>query len=88
MALSFQPFDDITYLSRKMCLSPNEIWQLPHSHYLAYVRHNWIFDLQQTEEGREYLEKVERYINPRRNADLSAIRSFGGYKPAQGVGDK
>ncbi|WP_117161433.1 hypothetical protein [Paraliobacillus sp. X-1268] len=79
MASAFELLSDVTYLSRKMHISPNDIWELPHSHFLAYVRHNWIFDLQETEEGREYLEKAERYQNPRTKADISAIRSFGGY---------
>lgn len=78
----FDIFSDITYLSRKMNISPDEVWQLPHSHYLAYLKFNVTYDLQQTEEGREILDKFERYMNPRTEPDLNAIRNFTGYKKA------
>lgn len=77
---------DVTYLSRKMSISPTQIWQLPHSHYLAHLKWNVTFDLQESEEGREILDKFNRYMNPRTDADLEAIRRFTGYVTKE-VGD-
>lgn len=37
------------------------------------------FDLQQTEEGQETLDKFNRYMNPRTDADLGSIRQLAGY---------
>lgn len=71
---------DVTYLSRKMNVSPHEVWELPHSHYMAYLKHNITFDLQETEEGQKILDNFNRYINPRSEADLVAIRQFGNYQ--------
>lgn len=74
----FDVFGDVTYLSRKMNITPEEVWRLPHSHYLAHLKWNVTFDLRETEEGREILDKFNRYMNPRTEADLGAIKAFVG----------
>lgn len=71
-----------------MNISPFEVLQLPHNRYLALLKHNHIFDLQQTKEGREYLDKARKYQNPRKHADLSAIRQLGGYNTIKKEGDE
>ncbi|UOQ47735.1 hypothetical protein MUN88_17025 [Gracilibacillus caseinilyticus] len=70
-----------------MNITPNDVWKLPHSHYLAFLKHNVTMDMQETEEGRDILKRFERVNNPRTHADYSAIRAFGGYS-TQKVGDK
>lgn len=77
---------DVAYLSRNMSASPQEIWSLPHSHYLAYLKHNVTLDLQETEDGRKLLENFKKYMNPRVDADLSTIRGLAGYAKKE-VGD-
>lgn len=87
--MAFSYFDimgDISFLSRKMNISPIDIWKLPHSHYLAYMKWNVTYDLQQSSEGQEILNKFNRLMNPRTKPDLQAIRSFGGYS-GEKVGD-
>jgi hypothetical protein len=54
---------------------------------ISGFKHFQIEDMQKTEEGREYLEKARRYQNPRKHADLSAIRGFTGYESVQKEGD-
>lgn len=71
---------DVTYLSGKISTSVNDVWQLPHSHYLAYLKYAITSDLRKTEEGREILDKFERYMNPRTDADLTSIRQLAGYQ--------
>lgn len=80
--------EDFTYLSRNMKLSHSEIMRMPHNLYLAYLKHNRIFDLKKTEEGREYLEKARKFNNPRKHADISTIRSLGGYSAVNEEGDQ
>lgn len=84
----FEGTSEIVYLSRKMSISPNEVLKLPHSLYLLYMKQNYIMDLEKTEEGREYLEKARRYQNPRKDADLGAIRKLSGYSQQSKDGDK
>ncbi|MEH7416062.1 hypothetical protein V7266_12335 [Neobacillus drentensis] len=76
-----------TYLVRKANMTYKDILELPHSLYLATLKHNYIFDMEQTEEGREYLDKARKFANPRKHADLSAIRSFGGYNAVEKGGE-
>ncbi|WP_337019945.1 hypothetical protein [Oceanobacillus massiliensis] len=71
-------------MSQKMSISPDNVWKLPHSHYLAYMRWNRIFDLQQSEEGREVLKWFDKVQNPRTKADYGSIRKFGGYQAKEG----
>lgn len=66
-----------------MSISPNDVWLLPHSHYLAYMKYNITYDLQESEEGQQILDKFEKYMNPRTDADISAIRQFAGNNYAQ-----
>lgn len=77
---------DMTYLSKQINTPVNDIWELPHSHYLAYLKHSVTFSLQETEEGQEILDKFERYMNPRTEADLGTIRQLAGYKPQKESG--
>lgn len=71
---------DVTYLAGKISTSVNEIWNLPHSHYMAYLKHAVTSDLRESEEGRELLDKFERYMNPQTEADLTSIRQLAGYQ--------
>jgi hypothetical protein len=71
--------EDLTYLNRKSGMDHYMLLNLSYPIFLSYLKHHRIIDLQKTEEGREYLEKVRKYQNPRKHADLSAIRSLGGY---------
>lgn len=75
------------WLTKKTLLNHYQLLELPHSIYLAYIKHHHIDDLEKTPEGREYLDKARRYMNPRKHADLSAIRQLGGYQ-AMKEGDK
>lgn len=75
------------WFAKKSFMNHFQILELPHSVYLAYNKHFYIDDLKQTEEGREYLAKVEKFNNPRTKADLSAIRNFGGYTPTSEGGE-
>jgi hypothetical protein len=68
------------WLTKKTYLNHFQLLELPHSVYLAYIKHHHIDDLEQTPEGREYLDKARRYMNPRKHADLSVIRELGGYQ--------
>lgn len=81
---------DIAYLIEKTKWTHDYVLSLPHKVYMAYVRQFRISDMMQTEEGREYLKKVYRYLYPRKHADLSAIRALGGYtlKPIGEDGEK
>lgn len=74
---------EVTYLASKINTSVNEIWQLPHSHFMAYMKHSLISDLRQTEEGQEILDKFNRYMNPQTDADLGTIRQLAGYTSQQ-----
>jgi hypothetical protein len=79
--------EDLTYLNRKSGMNHSTLINLSYPIFLSYLKHHRIIDLQKTEEGREYLDKVRRYQNPRKQADLSAIRSLGGYS-AKEAGEK
>lgn len=69
----------MTYLAGKGIGNSKEILDLPHSHYMSFLKHAMTFDLQQTEEGQETLDKFNRYMNPRTDADLGSIRQLAGY---------
>lgn len=71
---------DVSFLARETSTSLNEVWNLPHSHYMAYLKHVVTRELQQSEEGKEILDKFNRYMNPRTEADLSTIRQLAGYQ--------
>jgi hypothetical protein len=73
---------DITYLNEKSKMPYDEIMNLPYGVFLSLVEQHTIQDLMQSEDGRALMEKVKRFKNPRKQADLSAIRSFGGYQKA------
>jgi hypothetical protein len=76
------------WLTKKTFLNHYQILELPHSIYLAYIKHHHIDDLEQTPEGREYLDKARRYMYPRKQADLSKIREMGGYNTIQKGGEE
>jgi hypothetical protein len=70
---------DFAYLVEKTKWTHDQILNLPHGVFLSYLKHFRIMDLMKTKEGQEYLEKARKYNNPRKHADLSAIRSLTGY---------
>ncbi|WBL16379.1 hypothetical protein [Sutcliffiella sp. NC1] len=72
-------FSDFALLAHYYHFSHWDIMKLPHSFFLAYRKQAYVSELKKSEEGREYLKKAYRYTNPRRDADLSAIRSLTGY---------
>lgn len=72
--------NDITYLMEKSKMSYEEVLNLPYGIFLSLTEQFIVRDLMKTEEGREMLDKISRFKNPRRHADLDAIRSFGRYK--------
>lgn len=78
---------NIAYLNSKSKMSYEEINNLPYGIFLSLVEHHTIDDLMQTEEGRKIMDKIKRYKNPRKHADLSAIRAFGGYQAKKKVGE-
>lgn len=75
----YELFADFALLAKHFNWTHNEIINLPHSHFLAYRRQLYIMQLKESEEGREYLKKVRRYENPRKDADLGAIRALNGF---------
>jgi hypothetical protein len=80
--------EDLTYLNSKSGMGHIEMLKLAYPVFLSYLKHHRIIDLRKTEEGREYLGKVHRFHNPRKKADLAAIRSFGGYTAKGKDGEK
>lgn len=64
-----------------------DIPKLPHSAYLSYIKQAHVQELEKSEEGREYLNKAYRYMNPRKDADLSSIRNLVGYSSNQKGGE-
>ena len=78
---------DITFLNRKSGMSYDEILNLPYGVFLSLVEQHTINDLMQSEEGREMVDKIRKFKNPRKHADISAIRNFGGYAAVEKEGD-
>ncbi|WP_273130021.1 hypothetical protein [Bacillus weihaiensis] len=76
---------NFAYLGRKTGLNHYQLLKLPYSIYLLYLKHHQILDLQETQEGRDYLAKLSRLTN--KEADLSSLRRFGGYKTQEKVGE-
>ncbi len=82
----YELFSDFALLASYLNFSHKDILQLPHSHFLAYIKQCHVKELQKTEEGREYLKKAHRYQNPRKDADLSSIRALTGYTTSNADG--
>jgi hypothetical protein len=78
---------DVAYLMSKANMTFDEVMNLPYGIFLSLVEQNTIQDMMQTDEGREILDKIRRFKNPRKHADLDAIRSFKGYRVEE-VGEK
>ena len=70
--------EKIAYLNMKTRMSHTEIMNLPYAIFLAYLKQYQMFDLLSTQEGREYLEKVERI--KRTEPDFAKLRKVSGYK--------
>ncbi|ARK30767.1 hypothetical protein BkAM31D_13500 [Halalkalibacter krulwichiae] len=84
----YELFSDFALLASYYNFSHEYILQMPHSHFLAYIKQCHVKELKKSEEGREYLDKARRYMNPRKDADLSAIRAITGYTTSKtGGGD-
>jgi hypothetical protein len=66
-----------------MTISPNEVWKLPHSHFLRYRKALVTEELQQSEQGQDILDKFNRYMNPRTEPDIDAIRAFSGHRQVE-----
>ncbi|MDX5474505.1 MAG: hypothetical protein LPK00_03110 [Bacillaceae bacterium] len=75
----YELFSDIALLSHYYHMSHWDVMKLPHSHFLAYIKQAHVQELKKSEEGREYLQKAYRFLNPRKDADLSTIRALTGY---------
>lgn len=76
--IEYELMSNITYLTKKTKMGYMEIINLPYSIFLSYLKYNRIFDLQQTEEGRKYLEQVER--SKQTEPDIDSLRNLTGYK--------
>lgn len=83
----YEMFKDFSLLAHHYNFSHWDILKLPHSAFLSYKKHAYIHKLEQTEEGREYLNKAYRYMNPRVDADLSSIRRLTGYSSVEKGGN-
>ncbi|WP_158735154.1 hypothetical protein [Alteribacillus sp. YIM 98480] len=83
----YELFSDFALLAHYYHFSHEQIMNLPHSHFLAYIKQAHIKELQKSEEGREYLSKAYRYMNPRVDADINAIRSLTGYTSTKKGGE-
>jgi hypothetical protein len=59
-----------------------QLMKLSYPIFLAFLRENQIMDLRETEEGRKYLDQVER-LNVT-TPDFSRLSQLGGYKQAGG----
>lgn len=55
-------------------LNFNEIRELPFTEYLLYRRDSWITNMQQTEQGQEFLKTLWRLQQT--EADINAVRKF------------
>lgn len=73
---------NIAYVNRKTGMSYFDLMKLPYTVFLSLLRENKIMDLQETEEGRAYLQQVERMKVT--TPDLGKLRSMGSYKKAGG----
>jgi hypothetical protein len=72
--------EKIAYLNMKTRMSHAEIMNLPYAIFLSYLKHYQMFDLMSTEEGRKYLEQVERIKQT--EPDFAKLRQVSGYKKA------
>lgn len=71
---------NVAYLQRKTHMSIKEIMKLPYTVYLSLLKENQMMDLQETEQGREYLKQIERLSVT--TPDFSKLRSNYGYQKA------
>lgn len=71
---------NMAYLTRKTSMGFNELMNLPYPVFLSYLRENQIMDLKETEEGRKYLEQVERMSVT--TPDFGKLSQLGSYKKA------
>ncbi|MCK0470894.1 hypothetical protein [Halalkalibacter sp. APA_J-10(15)] len=78
---------DFALLAHYFHFDTDYIMQMPHAQYLSYIKQARVMELEKTEEGREYLDKAKRYLNPRKDADLSAIRKLSGYSASEKGGE-
>ena len=76
---------NFAYLGRKTGLNHYQLLKLPYTIYLLYLKHHQILDLQETQEGRDYLNKLTRITN--KDVDLTSLRRLGGYKTQEKAGD-
>lgn len=73
---------NITYLTRRTMMGYEQIMELPYPIFLSYLKHNRIMDMQETPEGREYLEKIERIKV--KTPDFAKLRQVSDYKQRGG----
>ncbi|WP_407268973.1 hypothetical protein [Radiobacillus sp. PE A8.2] len=73
---------NITYVTRKAHMGYEQVMKLPYPIFVSYLVENKIMDLQETEEGREYLRKIERLKVT--TPDYSKLKSTSGYKQKAG----
>jgi hypothetical protein len=59
-----------------------QIVNLPYSIFLSLMKHNQMMDLEETPEGRDYLDKLRRLNTT--EADLGSLRKLAGYKVERG----
>lgn len=72
--------EKFAYLNMKTRMSHTELLNLPYKVFLSYLKRYQIFDLMSTEEGRKYLEQVERIKQT--EPDFAKLRQVAGYKKA------
>jgi hypothetical protein len=77
---------DVVYLNRKSGMSHEEIMNLPYGVFLKYIDYHQVMDLMETPEGRERLMWFNRLQTT--DADISRLRSLGGYKAENKAGDE
>lgn len=64
----------LAYLISKSYMSYPEIMELPYSVFRALIKQFSVFDMMQTEEGRNHLQKLE--ILNQTEPELNKLRSF------------
>ncbi|MEF9952639.1 MAG: hypothetical protein RSA01_00500 [Clostridium sp.] len=65
---------EIKAISDYTGLNFNEVKSLSYVEYLLYRREAWVFNLKQSEQGREFLKSLYRFSQTK--ADIKAIRSY------------
>ncbi|SHI89985.1 hypothetical protein SAMN05444401_1727 [Clostridium amylolyticum] len=65
---------EVKNISSYSGLNFNEVLNLGMSEYLLYKKEAWIYNLKQSEEGREFLKTLWRLQQTK--ADTKAIRTF------------